>query len=171
VNYIVLEAALPYWQFLYLLLLALFLAEGQTPKRITSLSQVFFGGLRGGIPLEVLFVCALFSSFSGASGVSILALGGLLYLLLIKGTNSKNISLGLIATSGSLGLIFQPSLILILYALISQVSVDQLFLAGIIPGTLTIGAVYFYDYLKAEKTLNWNFDSQEAIEVLTDSIW
>ncbi len=147
------------------------LAEGNTPKRLNRLSQAFFGGIRGGVPLAVLLICALFSSFTGASGVTIIALGGLLFPLLMKETNSKNFSLGLITTSGSLGLLFPPSLPLILYGLIAQVSIDRLFLAGIIPGLLAIFAVYLYSYFKGAKKTQRSFDSNETINALKGAGW
>ncbi len=147
------------------------LAEGNTPQRLNRLSQVMFGGLRGGVPLAVLLVCALFSSFTGASGVTIIALGGLLFPLLIKETKSKSFSLGLITTSGSLGLLFPPSLPLILYGLIAQVSVDRLFLAGIIPGFLAIMAVYLYSYFKGDRKPLKKFDYKKAVEAIKESKW
>jgi C4-dicarboxylate transporter DctM subunit len=147
------------------------LAEGKTPQRLNRLSQALFGGFRGGVPLAVLLVCALFSSFTGASGVTIIALGGLLFPLLIKETGSKKFSLGLITTSGSLGLLFPPSLPLILYGLIAQVSVDRLFLAGIIPGFIAIIAVYLYSYIRGGQKSNWDFDKREAVSALKGSGW
>ncbi len=147
------------------------LAEGNTPQRLNRLSQALFGGFRGGVPLAVLLICALFSSFTGASGVTIIALGGLLFPLLIKETGSKNFSLGLITTSGSLGLLFPPSLPLILYGLIAQVSVDRLFLAGIVPGFLAIIAVYFYSYAKGETKPHNSLDVGEILRALKGAGW
>jgi len=114
------------------------MAESKTPQRLTRLSQCFLGGIPGGVPLVVLMACAFFTAFTGASGVTIIALGGLLYPLLLKEKYSKNFSLGLMTSSGSLGLLFPPSLPLILYGLVAQVNIDQLFIAGLIPGLLMI---------------------------------
>ncbi|NIQ02323.1 MAG: TRAP transporter large permease subunit, partial [Nitrospinaceae bacterium] len=120
------------------------LANGKTPERLTRLSQAFLGGVPGGIPLVVLVACAFFTAFTGASGVTIIALGGLLYPLMLKERYGTNFSLGLMTISGSIGLLFPPSIPLILYGLVAQVNVDQLFLAGILPGLLMIFILGIY---------------------------
>ena len=91
------------------------LANGETPKRLARLSRALLGGIPGGVPLVVLIACAFFTAFTGASGVTIIALGGLLYPLMLKEAYSKDFSLGLMTSSGSLGLLFPPSLPLILF--------------------------------------------------------
>jgi len=149
------------------------LANGKTPDRLTRLSQAFLGGLTGGVPLVVLVACAFFTAFTGASGVTIIALGGLLYPLMIKQMYSKNFSLGLMTSSGSLGLLFPPSIPLILYGLVAQVSVDQLFLAGLVPGFLMIGIIGIYSILKS-KSLQIKkrpFQWDEAIDSVRAAIW
>jgi len=114
------------------------LAESGTPRRLLRLSQVLLSWMPGGLAVVSLMVCAVFTAFTGASGVTIFALGGLLYPALIKDRYSESFSLGLITSSGSLGLLFPPSLPLILYGVISETRVDHLFLAGILPGTLML---------------------------------
>lgn len=110
------------------------LAESKAPMRLLKLSQALFGWLPGGVAIVCLFVCAFFTAFTGASGVTIIALGGLLYPILLEEGYSERFSLGLITTCGSLGLLFPPSLPIILYGIIAKVDIDQLFLAGLIPG-------------------------------------
>ncbi len=123
------------------------LAESNTPKRLVALSQAFFGWLRGGLAIVALVSCAIFTAFTGASGVTIIALGGLLFPILLQEKYSEKFSLGLLTTSGSLGLLFPPSLPLILYSMIASnsrsgdgapmdVSIDKLFAAGLLPGIL-----------------------------------
>lgn len=114
------------------------LAESSSPRRMVDLYRALFGWIPGGLAICAFIVCAFFTSFNGASGVTIIALGGLLYPLLIKEGYPERFSMGLLTTGGSLGLLFPPSLPLILYALVGQVNVDELFLAGIIPGFLLI---------------------------------
>jgi len=140
------------------------LANGKTPKRLTRLSRALLGGIPGGVPLVVLIACAFFTAFTGASGVTIIALGGLLYPLMLKEMYSKDFSLGLL---------FPPSLPLILYAIIAKVSVDRLFLAGIIPGLLMIVILALYSINKSRsfKTNSYSFNAQEAISAIRETVW
>ncbi|MEE4165316.1 MAG: TRAP transporter large permease subunit [Desulfocapsaceae bacterium] len=114
------------------------LSESGTPTRILKLSHLFLGWLPGGLAVMSLSVCAVFTAFTGASGVTIVALGGILLPALIKDGYSDRFSLGLITSSGSLGLLFPPSLALILYGVVAEVRIDHLFLAGVIPGFLML---------------------------------
>jgi len=114
------------------------LAESKAPTRLVELARSLFGWFPGGLAVVALVTCALFTAFTGASGVTIVALGGLLFPVLIKEMYPQGLSLGLVTTSGSLGLLFPPSLPLILYALIAQISIDRLFAAGMVPGLLLL---------------------------------
>lgn len=114
------------------------LAESKSPERLVNLYKALFGWLPGGLAIFSFIICAFFTSLNGASGVTIIAVGGLLYPLLLQEGYKDRFSMGLLTTGGSLGLLFPPSLPLILYALMAQVSVDSLFLAGIIPGIILI---------------------------------
>ena len=149
------------------------LANGETPKRLARLSRALLGGIPGGVPLVVLIACAFFTAFTGASGVTIIALGGLLYPLMLKETYSKDFSLGLMTSSGSLGLLFPPSLPLILYALIAQVSVDRLFLAGIIPGLVMVFILALYSISKSRtlKISSHPFNKKEALSAVRETAW
>ena len=120
------------------------LAESKTPLRLVALSKAFFGWIPGGLAIVTLVSCAVFTAFTGASGVTIIALGGLLYPILIKENYAEKFSLGLLTTSGSLGLLFPPSLPIILYGLVAKISIDKLFVAGFIPGILLMLALGFY---------------------------
>lgn len=120
------------------------MAESKTPTRLLNLAQAAFGWLPGGVAIVSLFVCALFTAFTGGSGVTIIALGGLLYPILTKQGYSEKFSLGLITASGSLGLLFPPSLPIILYGLIAKVDIDKLFIAGIVPCFILIGILSAY---------------------------
>jgi C4-dicarboxylate transporter DctM subunit len=114
------------------------MAESGSPKRLLRFAEASLGWLPGGVAIVSLVICAFFTAFTGASGVTIIALGGLLYPILNHEGYSEKFSLGLITTSGSLGLLFPPSLPIILYGLVSNVDIEKLFLAGIIPGILLI---------------------------------
>ena len=129
------------------------LAESKTSQRIITLSRALLGTIPGGLTVVALVTCAVFTAFTGASGVTIVALGGLLLPILLKEKYPEKFSLGLITTSGSLGLLFPPSLPLILYALVAKLSVDKLFAAGIVPGVLLVVALALYG-IRVGKKLN-----------------
>ncbi len=149
------------------------LANGKTPQRLTRLSQSLLGGVPGGVPLAILLACAFFTALTGASGVTIIALGGLLYPLMIKEKYGENFSLGLITSSGSLGLLFPPSLPLILYGLVAQVSIDKLFIAGIIPGLLMILIIAVYAIYRSPgiRSPLSRIDVSDARKALTEAAW
>lgn len=119
------------------------IAEGNAPQRLVAFARASVGWLPGGIAVVVLGTCAFFTTFTGASGVTIIALGGLLYPIL-RQTYSDRFSLGLVTASGSIGLLFPPCVPLILYAIIAQVPIERMFLAGIIPGLLILGILSLY---------------------------
>ncbi len=112
------------------------LAESRAPVRLVGVSRALLGWMPGGSAVVAIAVCAFFTAFTGASGVTIIALGGLLYPLLEKDGYSERFNLGLLTTGGSLGLLFPPSLPIILYGLIAGVDIDHLFRGGILPGIL-----------------------------------
>src|SRR6478736_6700126 len=126
------------------------LAESKAPVRLLRLSQAMLGWLPGGVAIVCLFVCAFFTAFTGASGVTIIALGGLLYPILIQEGYSEKFTLGLITTCGSLGLLFPPSLPIILYGIIAKVDIDQLFMAGLIPGIVLMLILGSYSIYQAK---------------------
>ena len=148
------------------------LSKSGTPERILKLSQLLLGWLPGGLAVIALAVCAVFTAFTGASGVTIFALGGLLLPALIKDGYSEQFSLGLITSSGSLGLLFPPSLPLILYGVVSETRIDQLFLAGIIPGFLMLFLLSGYAVKKGISIRHTKrIPLSEAFSVLKETIW
>lgn len=137
------------------------LAESKAPVRLLRLSQAVLGWMPGGVAIVCLFICAFFTAFTGASGVTIIALGGLLYPILLQEGYTERFSLGLITTCGSLGLLFPPSLPIILYGIIAKVDIDQLFLAGLVPGFVLMLVLASYSIYngrhikKAKKSVSW----------------
>jgi C4-dicarboxylate transporter, DctM subunit len=109
------------------------LSESGAPKRIIRLSNALLGWLPGGLAVIALVTCAVFTALTGATGLTIIALGGILLPAMKQGRYSENFSLGLLTTSGTLGLLFPPSLPLIIYAIVAKVRIDHLFIAGILP--------------------------------------
>ncbi len=114
------------------------LSESNAPKRLVRLTGALLGWMPGGLALVALAACAFFTAFTGASGVTIIALGAILYPALQHDGYPDKFNLGLVTSSGSLGLLFAPSLPLILYGVIAEVPIDDLFLAGILPGLLML---------------------------------
>ena len=94
--------------------------------------------LKCGPAIATVLVCAFFTSFTGASGVTILALGGLLMPVLLAARYSEKHSLGLLTAGGSLGLLFPPSLPVILYGIVAHAPIDRMFLGGFLPGVLML---------------------------------
>jgi len=120
------------------------LAAGGAPQRLLRLINAWAGWLPGGNIITAIFVCALFTAVTGASGVTIMALGGLLLPLLVgKGSNDQ-FGTGLLTASGSVGLLFPPSLPVILYGVYAHVAIDELFIAAFVPGVLLIVLLVFY---------------------------
>ncbi len=114
------------------------LGESRAPQRLVKLSRAFFGLIPGGLAIVAIVVCSLFTAFTGASGITIAALGSFLLPALLHDKYSENFSLGLVTTGGSLGLLFAPSVPLIIYGVITETPVPDLFIAGIIPGLLML---------------------------------
>lgn len=151
------------------------LAESKTPQRLVNLFQALFGRMPGGLAVVTLVSCAIFTAFTGASGVTIIALGGLLYPVLLKENYPEKFSLGILTVSGNLGLLFPPSLPIILYGLVSGVSIDQLFLAGILPGVLMVIALSVYSsfYLKNRtvEKIHGKTDWRNVLKATREAAW
>ena len=149
------------------------LAESRAPERILQLSQTSLGWLPGGLAVVSLAVCALFTAFTGASGVTIFALGGLLLPALLRDGYQERFSMGLITSSGSLGLLFPPSLPLILYGVISESRIDHLFVAGILPGLLMLVLLTAYAITKSPRVAarNRRHTVREMALVLRQAAW
>jgi C4-dicarboxylate transporter DctM subunit len=149
------------------------LAESKTPQRLINLSRAFLGWLPGGLAIAALITCAVFTAFTGASGVTIVALGGLLYPILVKEKYPERFSLGLMTTSGSLGLLFPPSLPIILYGIIAEVSIDKLFIAGLLPGIVLVVLLSLYAVRIANRThvARHKFEWGPAVKAVKDAAW
>jgi C4-dicarboxylate transporter, DctM subunit len=126
------------------------LAESGASSRLVRFFRALFGGLPGGMAVMVAAVCALFTTFTGGSGITIIALGGLVYPMLRKDGYPEGFSLGLVTAAGSLGLLFPPSLPVVLYSVVASssqklsVPAESLYLAGLVPGLLLVVLVALY---------------------------
>jgi C4-dicarboxylate transporter, DctM subunit len=150
-----------------------FLAEGGAPKRLVRVFYALFGQFRGGPAIVTVLVCALFTSFTGASGVTILALGGLLMPVLVGAKYSEKDALGLLTGSGSLGLLLPPCLPIIVYAIVAKVPIKQMFLGGIIPALVMMAATALWGIRRgsANNTAVRKFEWREARIALWDGKW
>jgi len=129
------------------------LSESKAGERLIGLFQALFAWMPGGLAVASVLVCAFFTTFTGASGVTILALGALLaYVLMGRGGYKKDFTHGLLTASGSIGLLFPPSLPIILYGVIAQISIKDLFIGGIIPGFLMVLVLSAYGIVTAIKS-------------------
>lgn len=149
------------------------LSESNTPRRVVRLSEALFGWVPGGLAMISLATCALFTAFTGASGVTIIALGALLYPALTHSGYQERFSLGLITTSGSLGLLFAPSLPLILYGIVAGASIDSLFLAGVLPGVLMVVLLSIYSFWcnRSRRTPLAATSAREVLAALREAMW
>lgn len=149
------------------------LAGGGAPQRMIQLFNAMVGWLPGGMAAVALTSCAFFTAFSGASGVTILALGGLMFPMLLRAGYGERFNLGLLTTSGSLGLLFPPSLAILLYGIVSGVSIDQLFLAGIVPGLLllVVLGIYCMYHCRCTNVPRHQFSMTQLLKALREGIW
>ncbi len=156
------------------------LGESNTSKRLVRLTRAFLGWMPGGLAIVAFVACAFFTAFTGASGVTIVALGALLLPALNQAGYPDKFSLGLVTSSGSLGLLLPPSLPLILYGIVAQqmemgdsVSIGNLFLAGILPALLMVVLLSLWSLYANRKTPIplTKFSAHEAFSALKESIW
>jgi C4-dicarboxylate transporter DctM subunit len=149
------------------------LAEGKASERLARLFHALFGWVPGGTAVATIGVCAFFTTFTGGSGVTILALGGLMLPVLLREGYRERFSLGALTASGSLGILLPPSLVIILYGVSAHVAIDKLFLAGVLPGLLMIVlfaayAVYRSWQLKSARS---HFELRETLIALWQAKW
>jgi C4-dicarboxylate transporter DctM subunit len=149
------------------------LSEGGTSRRLVRFSRSLFGWIPGGFGVVALASCAFFTAITGATGITIIALGGLLFPALVSEGYEENFSLGLVTTSGSLGLHFPPSLPIILYGYVSGASIEKLFVAGLLPGILMVGIPCLFSVYMGKK---WRlerppFSLVQFLSALREAAW
>ncbi|MCX7033280.1 MAG: TRAP transporter large permease subunit [Arenimonas sp.] len=156
------------------------LGESRAPKRLVRLSNALLGWLPGGLAIVAIVACAFFTAFTGASGVTIVALGALLYPALRQAGYDERFSLGLVTAGGSLGLLFAPSLPLILYGFVAgqmgtdpAVTIPDLFLAGVLPGLLMVAMLSAYAMWVGRRVTQsrHRFEGRELWLALKETAW
>ena len=149
------------------------MSSGGAPQRLVNFYRAAFGWMPGGLAIVTIGACAFFTAYSGASGVTILALGGLLYPILRGEGYKENFTLGLLTTSGSLGLLFPPSLAILIYGIVAGVGINKMFLAGLVPGALLMLLLAIYSMAKGSKSnvVKHEFELSTLIASIKGSIW
>ena len=149
------------------------LSESKAPKRLIGLTDAFLGWLPGGLSIIALITCSAFTALTGATGLTIIALGGILLPALLHGKYPEKFSLGLVTNSGTLGLLFPPSLPIIIYAIVSKVPISQLFLAGLLPGVLMVVLLSVFSVQKAitANVPRTKFDAHQMLKAIREAIW
>jgi len=149
------------------------LSESGAPRRLVRLTSALLGWMPAGLAIVALAACALFTAFTGASGVTIIALGALLFPALQQAGYPEKFNLGLVTSAGSLGLLFAPSLPLILYGIVAEISVEDLFLAGILPGLLMLLMLSGYSVWKnrAVRVPLGDFSWREVAAAAREAAW
>ncbi len=149
------------------------LSESEAPRRLVRLTRALLGWMPAGLAIVSLAACAFFTAFTGASGVTIIALGALLFPAMQQAGYPERFNLGLVTTAGSLGLLFAPSLPLILYGVVAEVSIESLFLAGLLPGFLMLTILSGYSVWKnrAIRVPLSDFSWREVREAVRESLW
>jgi tripartite ATP-independent transporter DctM subunit len=149
------------------------LAEGHASERLLRVFRAFFGWIPGGTAVVCAVLCSFFTVFSGGSGVTILALGGVLFPALVKDGYRERFALGLMTASGSLGLLLPPALPLILYAVVAQIPIEDIFIGGVLPGILltTMIAAWGVREGMASGAKRYTFTASEAAASLWAAKW
>jgi len=149
------------------------LAEGDASRRLVRVFRAFLGWLPGGLAVVVTLLCAFFTTFTGASGVTILALGGLLLPVLLDSGYRERFSVGLLTATGSIGLLFPPSLAVILYGVVAHVSILDLFKAGVLPGILLVAAACVLGVREGRRQTGPRipFNTGEAVAAIWEAKW
>ena len=156
------------------------LGESKASQRLVRMTNALLGWMPGGLAIVSLFACAFFTALTGASGATIIALGAILYPAMKQAGYPERFNLGLITSSGSLGLLFPPSIALILYGVVAQqmdleqhVAIDDLFIAGLLPGLVMLALLVAWSMYKSvgEKIPTVAFDSKELLSASRETIW
>jgi C4-dicarboxylate transporter, DctM subunit len=149
------------------------LSESKAPRRLIGLTDALLGWLPGGLAIIALITCSAFTALTGATGLTIIALGGILLPALLQGKYPEKFSLGLVTNSGALGLLFPPSLPIIIYAIVSKVQINQLFLAGLLPGILMVVLLSAFSVQKAiaAEIPRTRFNTSRMFKALREAMW
>lgn len=139
---------------------AAFMRQGGVARALVDLAAAWLGGIRGSLGLVTVVACTLFAAICGSSVATALAMGTILLPAMIERGYPRSFALGVIGASGTIGIVVPPSLALILYGIVAEQSVPQLFLAGILPGLLQAAVFFAWVYFDARRR---NFPREPAM--------
>ena len=150
------------------------MAQGSISKKLVSVMQLLVGNLPGGMAIASILACIFFAAISGSSPATVIAIGAIMIPALVKHGYDEDFSIGLLTSSGSMGILIPPSIPMVLYALVMNVSVGKMFMAGVLPGMVVGGTMVFYSVVLAKKN-NWQtkktYARGEKIRLLVDASW
>ena len=150
------------------------MAEGAISKRLVNVMKLFVGRFTGGLAMSGVLACMFFAAISGSSPATVIAIGSIMMPALIKEGYGERFSIGLLTSSGSLGILIPPSVPMILYALIMNVSVAEIFMAGLLPGIFIGLCLMGYSYFMSRRN-NWRavekYSLRDGIRIIRDGIW
>ncbi len=149
------------------------LAEGRSSERLLRVFRAWFGWMPGGTAIVCALVCSFFTVFTGGSGVTILALGGLLFPALLKDGYGERFSIGMLTAAGSLGLLLPPALPLILYAVVAELPMEDMFIGGLLPGVLMTSLIAAWGVREGRRThaARPAFTVREALAAAWEGKW
>ena len=127
------------------------LSKGSSASRIIEFAKSIVGHLPGGLPIAAIFASIIFAAVSGSSPATVVAIGSIMFGAIESAGYPRRYAIGTIATSGSLGILIPPSIVLIVYGVTAEVSIGKLFMAGVIPGIMIGGMLMFVTYIGAKR--------------------
>ena len=150
------------------------MAEGAISTRLVNVMKLCVGRFTGGLAIASILACMFFAAISGSSPATVIAIGSIMMPALMKEGYGERFSMGLLTSSGSLGILIPPSIPMILYALVMNVSVAEMFMAGFLPGIFIGVCLIGYSFYQSRKH-GWKSETtytfKEALKVLKDGIW
>ncbi|HZJ97040.1 MAG TPA: TRAP transporter large permease [Oligella sp.] len=151
------------------------MGQGGLSRRLLNVASIFFGRYTGGLAIIAIVTCMFFAAISGSGPATVAAIGGLMLPAMAKAGYDKGFSIGLIASAGSIGIIIPPSIPMIIYAVSANISITQIFLAGVIPGLMIGVALIITAYIKARregyKGSDKRYSSKEIFQIIWDAKW
>lgn len=147
------------------------MTRGVIAQRLIRIVSLLTAPLPGGLAVATIFSCAIFSAISGSSAVTLLSVGAVMYPALLKAGYSKKFALGSLASGGTLGVVIPPSIPLILYGIVTETSITDMFKAGIIPGLLLTGLMAIYAFYANRHIPRQQWDSGDILASLKDGVW